>query len=159
MYEVKEDAYSGIKLADLPSMNKDELVKKGDSLKNGTEEQIKAGLNLWMKALKKDPTDAELINKIASYQEMIDDNKGAMETYETGIQNIEQKGNYDKKALGNLYLGKAQQEIYNKENRDYEQAKKDLDKSAELKDMDVDQSLIIAIKEGIEKEKRRKNKT
>ncbi|MCK5452121.1 MAG: hypothetical protein KAI51_01675 [Candidatus Aenigmarchaeota archaeon] len=158
MYDVKKDAYSGVNLANISSMNKDELVEKGDSLKSGSEEQIKAGLNLWMMALEKDPTDAELINKITSYQEMIGDDAGALNNYKTGIKLIEKKGNCDEKALGNLYLGKAQLEIYSRENKDYEQAKKDLDTSAKLKDMEVDQSLIIAIQEGIAREKRRKNK-
>jgi len=158
MYDVNKDAYSGVNVASIPSMNKDELIKNGDRLKNGSDEQIKAGLNLWKMALAKDQTDDALINKIAKYQQAINDDKGALQTYENGIQAIEQNGNGDKAALGNLYLGKAQLEIYSRGNKDYEQARNDLETSAELTDKPVDQSLMIEIEEKQAREERRKNK-
>jgi len=158
MYDVNEKAYSKVNTVDILSMSKDELIKSGDLLKNGTEEEIKAGLNLWMMALAKDQTNAAQIGKIAKYQNEIGDEDGALKTYETGIKAIEQSGDYDKAALGNLYLGKAQLEIYSRENKDYEQAQKDIETSAELTDEPVDQSLMITIEEGMERQKRRENK-
>lgn len=158
MYDVDTKAYSGVNVAKIPSMNKDDLVANGNRLKNGTDEQIKAGLNLWKIALEKDQTDADLINKIAKYQQAINDEKGALKTYETGIEAIEQDGKGDKAALGNLYLGKAQLEIYSRENKDYEQAKQDLKTSAKLRDEPIDQSLMIEIEDGMERQERRKNK-
>ncbi len=158
MYDVDKKAYSGVNVAKIPSMGKDELVANGDRLKHGSDEQIKAGLNLWMMALKKNPTDTPLINKIAKYQQAINDDKGALQTYETGINDIEQKGNGDKAALGNLYLGKAQLEIYSRGNKNYEQAKIDLEKASELDGTEIDQSLMFEIEDGLAKEERRNKK-
>ena len=159
MYDVNKNAYAGINMTAVPSMSKDNLVTSGDRLKNGSEEQIKAGLNLWMMALKKDPTDADLINKIASYQALsLYDNESAIDTYTTGIKAIEESCNVDQKKLGGLYLGRAQFEIGKVRHNNYEQAQKDIEKSAELKDTEVDQSLMITIEEGIARQKRKKNK-
>ena len=158
IYDVKKEAYTGVDISSILGMSKDELIENGDRLKNGSDEQIKAGLNLWMMALTKDQTDAAQIGKIAKYQNKIGDEDGALKTYETGIKAIEQKGNGDKAALGNLYLGKAQLKIYSRGNKDYEQAQKDIETSAELTDEPVDQSLMITIEEGIARQKRRKNK-
>lgn len=159
MYEVKKDAYSGVNIAKIPSMEKDELIENGDRLKNGSEEQIKAGLNLWMMALKKDPTDAELINKIASYQALsLYDNESAIDTYTTGIKAIEESGNVDQKELGNLYLGRAQFEIGKRVDNNYEQAKKDIETSADLTGKPIEESLLIDIEEKQARQERRKNK-
>ena len=159
IYDVKKEAYTGVDISSILGMSKDELIENGDRLKNGSDEQIKAGLNLWMMALAKDQTDAAQIGKIAKYQNKIGDEDGALKTYETGIKAIEQKGNGDKAALGNLYLGKAQLEIYSRGNKDYEQAKKDLKKASELDGTEIDQSLMIEIEDGMARQERRNNKS
>ena len=156
MYEIDTNAYSTINIEKIPSMTKDELIENSNHLKDGSEEQIKAGLNLWMMALDKDPTDATLISKIATYQNNINDSAGALETYSTRIETIKQAGN-NPTGLSNLYLGRAQMEIYDRTTRNYEQAKTDLKTASKLSEKSIDQSLMYEIEDGIAREQRNKN--